>query len=169
MEYLGIEEAQLNQLGGVHTAIEITQQPEVWQQVWEQININKSSIGSFLKKALSNTQRIVLTGAGTSAFIGISLRGIFQQKTGIVTESIATTDIVSHPNDYFLENVPTLLVSFARSGNSPESVATVELADEICKTCYHLIITCNEDGNLAQYASSDRKTRDFVYHKNRMT
>jgi tagatose-6-phosphate ketose/aldose isomerase len=44
---------------------------------------------------------------------------------------------------------PTLLISFARSGDSPESLATVELADKYCKDLYKLNITCNKDGELA--------------------
>jgi tagatose-6-phosphate ketose/aldose isomerase len=42
-----------------------------------------------------------------------------------------------------------MLVSFARSGNSPESTAVVDLADKICKKCFHLIITCDASGQLA--------------------
>src|SRR4030095_1361855 len=57
-------------------------------------------------------------------------------------------------------NIPTLLISFARSGNSPESVAVLALADKICGTCYHLIITCNGEGKLAKYESSSKK---YVY------
>ena len=37
-------------------------------------------------------------------------------------ESIGTTDIVAKPEDYLIKDEPTLLVSFARSGNSPESL-----------------------------------------------
>jgi tagatose-6-phosphate ketose/aldose isomerase len=46
--------------------------------------------------------------------------------------------------------VPTLLVSFARSGNSPESMAAVELAQQCLSECYHLIVTCNAKGALHQ-------------------
>ena len=41
---------------------------------------------------------------------------------------------------------------FARSGNSPESVAAVELANQFVPECYHLSITCNEAGSLYQNA-----------------
>jgi tagatose-6-phosphate ketose/aldose isomerase len=157
MKYLGIDSDELTKMGGIHTAIEICHQPDLWQKVWEQISLDRPSIMQFLNKALTDSNRIILTGAGTSAFIGLSLRGVFQQNTGIITEAIATTDIVSHPNDYFLEKVPTLMISFARSGNSPESAAAIDMADEICETCYHLIITCNEAGNLAGYGSMSNK------------
>ncbi len=49
--------------------------------------------------------------------------------------------------------MPTLLVSFARSGNSPESVAAVELAEHFLGgRVFHLVITCNADGALAARA-----------------
>lgn len=153
MKYLGIDAAELTELGGIHTASEIVQQPAVWEKIWLQVKQDKPAIEQFLNEVFSHSKRIILTGAGTSAFIGLSLKGIFQRETGIVTEAISTTDIVSHPKDFFLENVTTLLISFARSGNSPESVAAIKLADEICETCYHLVITCNEGGELANYPS----------------
>ncbi|VTN11959.1 Putative tagatose-6-phosphate ketose/aldose isomerase [Raoultella terrigena] len=54
--------------------------------------------------------------------------------------------------DYLNAEHPLLLVSFARSGNSPESVAAVELANQFVPDCYHLSITCNEAGSLYQNA-----------------
>jgi tagatose-6-phosphate ketose/aldose isomerase len=56
--------------------------------------------------------------------------------------------------------VPTLIISFARSGNSPESVAAVSIADQICRKCYHLIITCDKEGELANYVTKNEK---FVF------
>ena len=76
------------------------------------------------------------------------------------TLSIATTHLVSHPEDYFEENTVTLMISFARSGNSPESVAAVKLADKICNECYHLIITCNPDGDLVHQSF---KNESYVF------
>jgi tagatose-6-phosphate ketose/aldose isomerase len=160
MKYFGIELPILNEKGAAHTAREISQQPELWQKVWGDMNAKQPDIQSFLDTALADTKRIILTGAGTSAFIGLSLSGIFQRKMQIMTQAIATTDLVSHPADYFYPDVPTLMISFARSGNSPESVAALALADELCKTCYHLIITCNAGGGLAQYETKKEK---FVF------
>ena len=157
MEYLGIKSSILTQIGGIHTATEIAQQPQIWEQVWEGINAEQPALQKFLTEAFSNSSRILITGAGTSAFIGLSLRGTFQRLTGLHTEVVPSTDIVSHPKDYFQASIPTLMISFARSGNSPESVAAVALADEFSTTCYHLIITCNEEGKLANYRSPSTK------------
>jgi tagatose-6-phosphate ketose/aldose isomerase len=67
-------------------------------------------------------------------------------------EAISTTDICASPGSYLLQDSPTLLVSFARSGNSPESVAAMELTDRLVTDAHHLVITCNEDGALMQAA-----------------
>ncbi len=96
--------------------------------------------------------RIVLTGAGTSAFIGDIIAPWLASHTRKNITAIPTTDLVTNPMDYFSPAHPLLLVSFARSGNSPESVAAVELANQFVPECYHLSITCNEAGSLYQNA-----------------
>ncbi len=45
-----------------------------------------------------------------------------------------------------------MVVSYARSGNSPESVAAVALVDQLVPHCHHLFLTCNRDGELSHYA-----------------
>ncbi|MDU7967010.1 MAG: SIS domain-containing protein, partial [Paeniclostridium sordellii] len=73
-------------------------------------------------------------------------------------EAIATTDLVASPKNYFIKDVPTLLISFARSGNSPESVHAVKLASQIVDELYQIVITCNENGKLAKNTSKDEKS-----------
>src|SRR5688500_7565399 len=156
MRYLGLDEPSLIQIGAIHTAKEIAQQPQLWKNIYKSMLLQQQSLQNFLNEALDKSQRIILIGAGTSAFIGLSLRGIFQRNTGHITEAISTTDLVSHPHDYLLKGVPTLIISFARSGNSPESEAALTLADTLCTTCYHLIIICNPDGKLANYPAKNK-------------
>ncbi|MDK6646268.1 SIS domain-containing protein, partial [Actinotignum timonense] len=71
--------------------------------------------------------------------------------------AIATTDIVANPLAYLHKEVTTILVSFARSGNSPESVAAVDLAKDIVEELYQITITCAEEGKLAQQAHGDER------------
>jgi tagatose-6-phosphate ketose/aldose isomerase len=73
----------------------------------------------------------------------------------ISVNSIPTTDIITHAEDYFIRSKPTLLVSFARSGDSPESLATVKLAEAYCDDLYQLVITCNKNGELALHPQND--------------
>ena len=154
-KFLGFSEADLTARGAICTAKEISQQPGLWEKTYELALQNKNSITQFLQSLfIKPTLDIIFSGAGTSAFIGNSLKGIFQKNTQLRTRSIATTEIVTHPHYYFSKQNPTLLVSFARSGDSPESIAAFNLANEFCDSIYHLVITCNQDGRLATSADS---------------
>ena len=94
--------------------------------------------------------RIVLTGAGTSAYIGECLAPALTRMLRRRVDAIPTTDLVSSPQSYLSAETPTLMVSFGRSGNSPESLAAVELASAYVRQCSHLIVTCDADGALYQ-------------------
>lgn len=150
MKYLNIDTKDLELKGGYYTAKEISSQPEMWLQTYERVKEEKEEIQQFLGKIIEKQNPcVILTGAGTSAFIGEVLAGTVQKQLKVSAKSIPTTDIITHPGDYFIRSKPTLLVSFARSGDSPESLATVKLAEDHCDDLYQLIITCNKKGELA--------------------
>lgn len=140
------------------TAQEIRQQPESWLKSLKNIDRQREDLDKFLSSVFSNRGlKIILTGAGTSAFIGDIISPWLSYQTGKNFVSVPTTDLVTNPADYLHEEQPTLLVSFARSGNSPESVAAVNLASQQVKNCHHLVITCNEAGALYQNATASDK------------
>lgn len=151
---------ELEQLGAKITTREIEQQPELWQQTWSIYQEKKSEIDEFL--ATINQKwgkvRVIFTGAGTSAYVGNTITPYLQKhgdRSKYNFESIDTTKIVSTPEDYLEKSTPTILVSFARSGNSPESVATVELAKKMVTNLYQVAITCAPEGKLAQDLKGD--------------
>lgn len=134
---------------GAATVREILQQPDVWREASDDLEGQQKDLHAFLSPLLECPElRIVLTGAGTSAFVGSIAAPALSRLLDRRVDAIATTDIVSNPQLYFAEDVPTLLVSFARSGNSPESSAATQLADSILSDVSHLIVTCNESGRL---------------------
>ncbi|HEY4154681.1 MAG TPA: sugar isomerase, partial [Puia sp.] len=148
---LGYFLSNLAKQGGLQTAREIIQQPALWLSTWRLLLEKKDELGSFLQEAgRDGSPDIILTGAGTSAFIGNILQGPFMKHTGNQTRAVASTDLITHPRNYFKKQGTTLLISFARSGDSPESVAASELAEICCDKVYHLIITCNPSGKLAK-------------------
>lgn len=153
MHLLTLEKGYLSGKGGLLTAREIMGQPALWSQSAKNFYNEESQIENFINIAYAEVDSIILTGAGTSAFIGLSLQGAFFRNTKIITTPVATTNIVSHPQDYFNKHQSTLLISFARSGNSPESTAAIELADKFSKKCFHFIITCDKNGLLAHHQS----------------
>ena len=152
--YLDIEESLLRDLGGEHTAKEISQQPRVWRDAIAEIVNKRAELDAFLTPLFAKENlRVVLSGAGTSAFAGQVVAPHLTKVTGRRFAAVSTTDIVAAPAECFAEQVPTLVISFARSGNSPESVATVQLANQCLKECYHLVLTCNAEGALAKASS----------------
>jgi tagatose-6-phosphate ketose/aldose isomerase len=150
----GLPAAELESRGAAWTAREIAQQPEVWTEVGAVIARARTGLDRFLQPLAVNPRlRVVLTGAGTSAYIGDCLAPALAARLQRRVEAIATTDLLSGPDLLLPSDGQTLLVSFARSGNSPESVAAVELAEQLLDgRVFHLIITCNAEGALATRA-----------------
>jgi tagatose-6-phosphate ketose/aldose isomerase len=160
MDYLGISQERLENAGGYWTAREISQQPMVWPLIETLISGDAAASRAFLGPLMQrNDLRIVLTGAGTSSFVGECLALALARKSGLVVDSVATTDLVGSPKNWLRHQVPTLLVSFARSGNSPESMAALNLAEQCVRECHHLIFTCNAEGALYRLGNNMRNTR----------
>jgi tagatose-6-phosphate ketose/aldose isomerase len=149
----GMTAAALQQAGARWTAGEILQQPQVWAQIAADVAAGRGALAAFLAPLLKlDDLRIVLSGAGTSAYVGECLAPALSRALKRRVEAIATTDLVASPGDCLSATTPTLLVSFARSGNSPESVAAVELVQNCVKRCAHLVVTCNAEGSLYRQA-----------------
>ena len=151
---------ELLELGAEITTREIYQQPDVWKEAFEAYQEKREEIASFLQDIAAKHDyiKVILTGAGTSAYVGDTLVPYFKEvydERKWNFNSIATTDIVANPQIYLKKEVPTVLVSFARSGNSPESVATVDLAKALVDELYQVTITCAADGKLALQAHGD--------------
>ena len=156
MKYLNIDTKGLELNGGYYTAKEISSQPDMWLKTYQRVKDEKKQTKDFLGNIVDKKNPcVILTGAGTSAFIGEVLAGTVQKHLKVSAISIPTTDIITHAEDYFIRSKPTILVSFARSGDSPESLATVKLAEDNCDDLYQLIITCNKNGELAIKPRSD--------------
>lgn len=140
-----------------NTYKEIFQQPDVWLKEYKTIIAEKNVIKNFISKHnISKESKIILCGAGTSAFIGDVLSVTFSQKGFKNCKAVSTTDLITNPEAYLIPSEKQVIVSFARSGNSPESLAAVKLANSICKEAIHIIITCNKNGALAVNADPER-------------
>ena len=150
----------LLELGAEITTREIYQQPDVWKEAFESYQARRDEIAAFLKGIADKHDyiKVILTGAGTSAYVGDTLVPYFKEvydERKWNFNAIATTDIVANPQTYLKKDVATVLVSFARSGNSPESLASVQLGQQIVKDFYQITITCAPEGKLALAAPGD--------------
>ena len=151
---------ELLELGAEITTREIYQQPDVWKEAFEAYQARRDEIAAFLQEIADKHDyiKVILTGAGTSAYVGDTLVPYFKEvydERKWNFNAIATTDIVANPQTYLKKDVATVLVSFARSGNSPESVATVDLAKALVDELYQVTITCAAEGKLALQAHGD--------------
>ncbi|MFA9414667.1 SIS domain-containing protein [Streptococcus sp. E29BA] len=153
---------KLEALGAEITTREIRQQPELWQEALELYTAAQEKITAFLDKVRETSPnkrvKVIFTGAGTSQYVGDTILPYLKangDRSRYIFESVGTTDLVSVPFHHLFADETLLLVSFARSGNSPESVAAVELANQIVPNAFHLTITCAPEGQLAKRAEGD--------------
>ena len=151
---------ELEKLGAEVTVREIRQQPELWLEAFEYFKEKSHEIAEFLRTIKEKHQqvRVIFTGAGSSAYVGDTIVPYLKQvgdEAAYDFQAVATTNLVSNPGNYFKKEVPTILVSFARSGNSPESIASVALGKKIVADFYQITITCSPEGELAQKAKGD--------------
>ncbi|MBM6830751.1 SIS domain-containing protein [Faecalicoccus acidiformans] len=151
---LGKDKNTWADLTATYTAQEIYQQPNTWAKTIAQIKAEKEDLKKFLDPILNAGDiEIIFAGGGTSEYVGNAVYSYVNRYTDFHASSYASTDIVETPENYLSRNKKTLLINFARSGNSPESVGSVQMAEEICKeNVYHLFITCNKDGALSHLA-----------------
>ncbi|MBO0462100.1 SIS domain-containing protein [Enterococcus sp. DIV1298c] len=148
---------ELEKIGARITTEEIKQQPDLWEEVVEILGEKQNELSQFFdeldKRANGKQIQVIFTGAGSSQYVGDTIVPYLNEHGDterFAFHSFGTTDIVASPKEYLFPDQPTLLVSFARSGNSPESLAAVNIADQVVNTLFHLTITCAKDGELAK-------------------
>ncbi len=136
----------LESMRASHTWAEIMRQPRIWSSVGPALSDETSGIRDWIRER--GVEEIWFCGAGTSAFIGDSLSAYLGgQRTDIRYMSMPTTELVAHPQRLLKAGARRLLVSFGRSGDSPETLATLKLLQQADVDALH--ITCNPQGALA--------------------
>lgn len=98
---------------------------------------------------LSGVEAMVLTGSGTSQFAGECVHPALQSRLKIPCSTVAAGAILTNPGEVLPPQSSALLVSLARSGDSPESFAAIELVLKIRPGIRHLVLTCNPEGRIA--------------------
>ena len=154
-EIFGITQGKMQETSSTFTLTEIYQQPATWEKTCRQIKEHRDEIKKFIDQVIRHDDfDVILTGAGTSEFVGNAL---FPHLAGLLdhkAKSYGTTDIVATPEAYLSRTKPTLLISFGRSGNSPESVGAIDAAEAVCDNIWNLFITCNKNGALSKRADT---------------
>jgi len=130
------------------TYAEIQAQPAIWRDWFKVLGPQLPALQEWLRH--SRHDAVWFCGAGTSSFIGETLASYFNSSTKTVRfRAIATTDLVAQPGSYFPTGIKLLVVSFGRSGNSSESIGTLNVLDTLAADADRLHITCNEQGALS--------------------
>jgi tagatose-6-phosphate ketose/aldose isomerase len=129
-----------------HTLREIAQQPVTWLETASRVVDDLRPIEATL--ALAGVGGLVLTGSGSSLYAGECLALPLQTRLRVPVAAVGAGQLLTHAAASLPPAGPYALVSFARSGNSPESRAVVDSLLEDPRVS-HLIITCNGQGALA--------------------
>jgi tagatose-6-phosphate ketose/aldose isomerase len=125
---------------GSITHAEIFQQPEIWPDTLERM-------GRFLERdnPFERDTHSIVTGAGTSAYAALAIEAGLPGAVAVPTTDLLI-DIPTHVSG---EGV---LLSIARSGDSPESVGVINRVKRLLPKIRHVAITCNAEGHVARSA-----------------
>jgi tagatose-6-phosphate ketose/aldose isomerase len=121
-----------------YTWQEIFQQPLLWPTTVARVRAASGQLNLDFEKA-----RVLLTGAGSSAYAALAVASAWPRAV-----AIPTTDLLIDPQRYLVE--VDAVISLARSGNSPESAAVVERVRGLRPDILQLAITCNQESSLVQ-------------------
>jgi len=136
--------------GYQHTLREICQQPETWMETAARVAGHGAQLDQLLAATGIRGRRgfLLLTGSGSSLFAGECVAAALQESLGVPALAVSAGALLTHPSATLPPAGPYLVVSLARSGNSPESGAVLDALT--APEAHHLIITCNADGALAR-------------------
>lgn len=138
-------------LGYFHTIREICQQPSTWLRTCALMR----SRSAILQSAVAGIRSLTLTGSGSSEYAGDCVRLPLQNELGIVIQAVAGGALLTHGSNVVPPGRPSLMVSLARSGDSPESRGALALMLRAEPEIRHVVLTCNEAGSLAQTYKAD--------------
>ena len=151
-QLLELNEQAKEAKGVKHTAAEIFQQPETWKQTFELCDRRRPELEAFLRQAGIDEQRstVLLVGAGSSDYIGRSLAVLLRRCWQCEVQAVPSTDLLLELDQYLFPQRDYLIISFSRSGDSPEGVAVLRQALERIPRALHLVVTCNAQAAMAQ-------------------
>lgn len=153
-----VEEQQRR--GYYHTLREILQQPASWVHTAEQM----SGLTSQLSACVAGIRLLALTGSGSSEYAGDCVRLALQTQLAVNTLAIGGGALLTHGTKAMPHERPGLVVSLARSGDSPESVGALTFLLEIDPELRHLVITCNANGKLATHFQGNDRVQVITLH-----
>ena len=109
MSIFNLTDEKMKETSSTFTAHEIYQQPATWRKTCAQLAACKDELQAFIDQVVKQDDfDIVLTGAGTSEFVGNSLFQALNPKYNFKVKSYASTDLVPSPENFLSRTKPTL-------------------------------------------------------------
>lgn len=148
LSLLDLPQSEQESRGLLYTPREIAQQPATWRTTLSIFEQEQPRIVAFLEQAgvtgpLEQRPVVMLVGAGTSDYIGLSLALLLRQRWGCETSAVAITDLLTNLANHVIPGRRYLWISFSRSGDSPEGLNVLEQSLDQYPEISHLIVTCN--------------------------
>lgn len=155
---LDLPEQEKAERGLEHTPREIWQQPDTWATTYKICADRKAEVNDVLRRAgigrgSTSSPTVYLVGAGTSDYTGRALAPLLRRRWGCDVWPIPSTTLLTEFEEFHRPGREYLWISFSRSGESPEGVALLERALGRYREIQHLVITCNQQGPMAQLCS----------------
>jgi tagatose-6-phosphate ketose/aldose isomerase len=152
---LDLPEQERTERGLEHTPREIWQQPDTWRTTYQHCLDHRAELNDALRRAgigrgSTSSPTVYLVGAGTSDYTGRALAPLLRERWGCDVWPIPSTTLLTEFEEFHRPGREYLWISFSRSGQSPEGVALLEQALERHREIRHLVITCNQQGPMAQ-------------------
>jgi len=143
--------------GYYHTLREICQQPLTWLDTSARVLGSLERLRAIVAESGLTAKRsaLIFTGSGSSFYAGECLALTLQRELAVPVHAIPAGLILTHPETALPPSQGGLVVSLARSGDSPESTAVVEPLEEVYSGVRHIVITCNQNGRLAAFRRDD--------------
>lgn len=152
---LDLPEQERTERGLEHTPREIWQQPDTWGKTYLRCQDHQAALNDVLRRAgigrgNTSSPTVYLVGAGTSDYTGRALAPLLRRRWGCDVWPIPSTTLLTEFEEFHRPGREYLWISFSRSGESPEGVALLEQALARNREIRHLVITCNQQGPMAQ-------------------
>ncbi|MDP9338537.1 MAG: SIS domain-containing protein [Acidobacteriota bacterium] len=152
-ELFGLPEAEQRRLGYFHTLHEICQQPWTWLRTCELMIESREE----LKQILKGMRSVTLTGSGSSQYAAECVQSMLRDGLPMRIESVSGGDLLMYGGKALPADRPGLLISLARSGDSPESRGAIELLLDTQPQIRHIVLTCNENGSITKAWQDPKK------------
>jgi len=151
-------EADQKRLGYFHTLREICQQPETWLKTSGQM----LAATEIIRQVNAGIRSLTLTGSGSSQYAGECVCLALQNDLNIQVTSVGGGTLLTYGGKALPPERPGLVISLARSGDSPESRGAIELLLHTEPEIHHVVVTCNKHGSLTKAWREHDKVRVFT-------